>query len=80
MLKAADKNGKFEIERFVTVWQKARTFAEVKRAFPGHGIVALSARAAHLRKKKVPLKKFRANGSRYDYVKLAALAKSLEPK
>lgn len=79
-IKAADKNGEFEMERFVTVWQKARTFQEVVHGFPGHRVTSLSQRAVHLRKKGVPMKKFRTGGTRWDYAKLRELAKKLEPK
>lgn len=81
MKKAADKNGGFEMERFITVWQKARTMQEVVRAFPGYTAARLAGKAVYLRKKQVPMRKFRAVGhSRYDFAALAALAKKLEPK
>jgi len=66
-------------ERFIRVWQKATSLQEVCKQLEINKAKA-SNRAALLRKKGVPLKKFtRSHGAlqRWDYKALAELAKSL---
>ena len=62
-------------KRFIEVWQRAETLAEVVKG-TGMKSIACSARASHYRLKGVNLKRF-ARRSRTDWEKLAALADSL---
>lgn len=71
-------NVRIDSTEFVTIWQKANSMQEVLNAFKIYSIRTIVSKAARLRKKGVPLKKFHPGpGQRIDYESLARLAKKL---
>ena len=74
------KRQELTAEQFIRVWQAAESVAEVgaRTGYEGH---VASVRAAQLRAKGVPLKRFTTSpGYRNDWAALAKLARSLNGK